>query len=174
MLYDITGTTFVSHSISRDLLRANSGLRNNMDSLSFLSCTAQQTNAIQDLLISRLSEYSLPYRAAHYVRGHRHIQKASYLHKTTQTCTQVSSGIRTHNDSVRAAADIPHPKPPEQEFLSLLQAFLDTITTETHKCVGDEAFKVRNGVKRKRLFIHKTRWPMEILKLLLLKPSGWT
>ena len=153
--------------------RTMNWLRNYMKSLSFLSCTVQQANAIQDPFISLLSEYSLPYRAANSVRGHRPIERPLiYIrqHRHAVRCRAVFEATMTASGRPKTCHA---PDGPAQKRLSLLHAFFDTITTEKHACVGDEASKVRTGVKRKRIFNHKTQWVIKVLKLLLSKSSGW-
>ena len=63
---------------------------------------------------------------------------------------------------------------PDRPAQKCLSPFFDTVTTETQAYVGDEASKVRTGVKRKRIFNHKTLWLIKVLKLLLSRSSGWT
>jgi hypothetical protein len=107
-------------------------LRNYVKKLSVLSCTAQQANAIQNLLISLLSEYSLPYRAAKSVRGLRPIERpliyiGQYRHALR--CRAVFEATVT---AFRRPKSCHAPDTPAQKCLSLLHAFFGTITTETH------------------------------------------
>jgi hypothetical protein len=149
-------------------------LRNYVKKLSFLSCTDQQANAIQDLLISLLSEYSLPYRAANSVRGHRPIERPIIYIRQYRQALRCRAVFEATVTALGRPKTCHSPDTLAQKCLSLLHAFFDTITTETHACIGDEASKVRIGVKKKRIFNHKTQRLINVLTLLLSKSSGWT
>ena len=83
--------------------------RNNMENLSVLYGATGQSDS--GSVVLRLSEYSLQHLAGHFYGGSA-LWKASYLHKTTQTYTQMSSSIRTHKHNVRAAENRKRLRPP--------------------------------------------------------------
>jgi len=99
-------------------------------------------------------------KASYDTRQHRHAVRCRAVFEATMTALGRPKTCHAPNG-------------PAQNCLSLLHAFFDTITTETHAYVGDEASKVRTGVRKKRIFNHKKQWLIKLLKLLLSKSSGW-